>query len=187
MMGESIRMITCTCPECDEELEVGERKLGKTIECPECGAEFKVSDKRKKRAKRRRRGKGGASNLSTADLRQVALFQRAIMFCIVAYLGVVASQFAIPPESRSLLLFIAVPVVVASAAFVFLLSVKLYQAVGVVLGLLALVPLLGLIILLIVNQKATDTLRGRGYRVGFLGAPLSQFDDREDEEDEEED
>jgi hypothetical protein len=55
------------------------------------------------------------------------------------------------------------------------------------LGILTLVPLLGLIILLIVNQRATGVLQAKGYRVGLLGASLSQFDDRDDDDDEEDD
>jgi hypothetical protein len=42
-----------------------------------------------------------------------------------------------------------------------------------VLGVLALIPLVGLIVLLIVNGKATKILREHGVRVGLMGAKLS--------------
>jgi len=73
--------------------------------------------------------------------------------------------------------------VVAAAVFVFLLAVKLYEGLGVALGVLTLIPLVGLIVLLVVNQKATGTLQANGYKVGFLGAPVSQFDRPRDHED----
>jgi len=55
--------------------------------------------------------------------------------------------------------------------FVFLLATKLYgTALGVLLGILTIIPLVGLIILLIVNAKAIKILRAAGIDVGLLGA-----------------
>ena len=59
---------------------------------------------------------------------------------------------------------------------VFLLATKVYgTALGVLLGILTLVPCVGLIVLLIVNGKATSVLRQNGHRVGLLGADLSKL------------
>lgn len=58
---------------------------------------------------------------------------------------------------------------------VFLLAVKLYgTALGIVLGILSLIPLIGLLVLLGVNGKATSVLRANGVKVGLLGARLSE-------------
>lgn len=181
-------MITCVCPECEEELEVSDRKLGKMVTCPDCGEEFEAVEKRrKKKTKRRQRDDDDDDSdelrLDKSDLRQIALFQRGILFCILIYFGLVISQFIIPEDKRMILLIIAVPVVIASAVFMFMLANKLYGGVGILLAILTLVPLLGLLILLIVNGKATSVLKKKGYRVGLLGASLSQFDDDEDEDD----
>ena len=46
---------------------------------------------------------------------------------------------------------------------------------GIVCGLLALIPCIGLITLLIINSKATSILRRNGIRVGFLGANLADL------------
>lgn len=46
----------------------------------------------------------------------------------------------------------------------------LHPVVGVFLILAMFVPLLNLIILLVLNARATRTLREAGYKVGLLGA-----------------
>ena len=57
-----------------------------------------------------------------------------------------------------------------------LLAIKVYNiALGIVLGLLSVLPCIGLIVLLVVNGKATRILQSNGYRVGLLGADLSEF------------
>jgi uncharacterized membrane protein (GlpM family) len=61
--------------------------------------------------------------------------------------------------------------VVGGLIYTFILASKLYNTgMGIILGLLTLVPCLGLIILLMVNQKATTLLQENGYEVGLLGA-----------------
>lgn len=40
---------------------------------------------------------------------------------------------------------------------------------GVILGILSLVPLLGLVVLLVVNSSATKILKANGVPVGFIG------------------
>ncbi|MCX6376002.1 MAG: hypothetical protein NTU88_08240, partial [Armatimonadetes bacterium] len=65
---------------------------------------------------------------------------------------------------------------VAACVFVFMLAIQLYGAgVGILFGVLALIPLVSLIMLLIVNGKATNTLRSNGVKVGFFGARLSEI------------
>ena len=57
-----------------------------------------------------------------------------------------------------------------------MLAIAIYNtAMGIVLSILTLVPLVGLIILLIVNGKATGILRANGIKVGLLGAKTSQI------------
>ena len=46
---------------------------------------------------------------------------------------------------------------------------------GVVLGILTFVPFVSLIVLFVMNGKATGFLRDRGHHVGFLGAKLSDI------------
>jgi hypothetical protein len=56
------------------------------------------------------------------------------------------------------------------------LAIKIYSiVVGVLLGILTFVPCLGLVMLLLVNGKATNILKENGVKVGLLGADLSRI------------
>ena len=172
-------MIAFVCPDCGEEMEISERMAGKKVACAGCGERLIVPDggpepereappgprTRKQRSSRR------------ADLRAVALDQKVILFCVAAYLLAVAAQFFVPEELRTPL-FVGVLLVGATAAvFVFRLGMKLYGTAGAVaVTVLTLIPLIGLLVLLVVNQRATGMLKTAGYDVGLLGASLSDFD-----------
>jgi DNA-directed RNA polymerase subunit RPC12/RpoP len=197
-----MRMIVYSCPQCNEELEVSDRMAGRTTRCPSCGEDVTVPEaqgERRERSKPWERGKSpefreprepeehrearsgrrrSGDELSVADLRQVATYQRGVLLCILLYGGLVLAQFGLPPDLRIFLLIPAAPVGIAAAVFVFLMSMKVYKSAGIALAILTFVPCLGLLILLVVNQKATSVLQEHGYQVGFLGASLSQFDKR---------
>jgi hypothetical protein len=114
--------------------------------------------------------------LSRTDLREIAGRQRGIIMCILGYFCLIPIQFAIPEENRIYLALTLIPLGLTAAVFVFMLAVKLYgQNSGIVYGILTLVPLVGLIVLLIINQKATTTLKDNGVRVGLLGAKSSDL------------
>ncbi len=110
------------------------------------------------------------------DLKQIASYQKVILICILIYLGGVVGQFLIPVEMRMALALVVLVVMLVATVFVFLLATKLYGVVaGILLGILTLIPLIGLLVLLIVNGKATQTLKDNGISVGLLGAkgPIS--------------
>ena len=110
------------------------------------------------------------------NLRNVAKYQKGIIICILIYFVMVFSQIAIPEELRIVVALGVLAVGVTSMVFVFLLAVNVYStAVGVFLGILTLVPCIGLIVLLIINSKATGILRKNRIHVGFLGADLSKI------------
>jgi len=110
------------------------------------------------------------------DLRSVAKFQKGILVCILIYLIAVVIQFALPPELRLFLSIGVLLVGIAGTVFVFLLAIKVYSTgLGILLGILTLIPCVGLVVLLVVNQKATTVLKQNGIRVGLLGANLSQI------------
>lgn len=113
----------------------------------------------------------GGPSLSRDDLRQVAFFQKGVVGCIGVYMISVALSFAFPQEFRLLLLIPVVIVIVTGAVFVVLLALKVYPpAIGILLGLLTLIPCLGLISLVVVNGKATSILKQHGIEVGLFGA-----------------
>lgn len=118
----------------------------------------------------------GVKSGSREDLKLVAKYQKGILVCILIYLVAVFGQFAIPPEFRPLVALGVLAVALTGTVFVFLLAIKVYSTgVGILLGILTLAPCLGLIVLLMVNGKATAILRQNGIRVGLLGADLSQL------------
>lgn len=108
------------------------------------------------------------------DVRSVAVYQKGILVCILIYLVAVFLQLAVPPEVRIILALGVLCVGLVATVFVFLLATKVYSTgLGILLGLLTLVPCLGLLVLLIINAKATGILRQNGLKVGLLGANLS--------------
>jgi len=111
------------------------------------------------------------SNLGRATLRTIATHQRAINLCLLAYIALYVAVFVVPPPLKILVVLLLLGVMITGAVFVFLLSLSVYsQALGIILGFLALIPLIGLISLRVVNGKATRILRANGIKVGLLGA-----------------
>lgn len=111
------------------------------------------------------------------DLRTIAGNQKGILICILVYLIAVAAQFAIPDEMRILLGIGVIVVGVVATVFVFRLATKLYSRQnGIVLTILTVIPIVGLIVLLVINGKATNILKQHGVHVGLLGARMSDLD-----------
>lgn len=115
-------------------------------------------------------------NLDRATLRSIAVNQRGVLVCILVYILLVIVQFFLPQDIRIFLAAPALITVVMATIFVFLLSTKVYGTfAGIFFALFTMVPCLGLVMLLVINGKATSVLRLHGIQVGFLGADLSQF------------
>lgn len=113
---------------------------------------------------------------SREDLLKVAKYQKGILVCILIYILAVAGQFALPPQIRPLVGLGVLVVGLIAAVFTILLAMKTHgTGLGIILGVLCLVPILGLLILLLVNQKATTVLQLNGIKVGLLGADLSSL------------
>lgn len=111
-----------------------------------------------------------------ADLRKIAIYQKSVMFCLLAYCPLVIALTFAPPEYE---LLVAVPYLattLAAIVSVFLLSIKIHRTgLGILLGLFVLLPCLGLFVLLLINAKATEILRLNGLKVGLFGANLSDI------------
>jgi hypothetical protein len=118
----------------------------------------------------------GVNSGRREDLKRVAQFQKGILVCILIYLCAVIFQFAFPPDLRILVALLILLNGIIGTVFVFLLATKVYNTgLGIVFGLLTLVPCVGLIMLLVINGKATAVLKNNGIRVGLLGASLSDL------------
>jgi hypothetical protein len=111
-----------------------------------------------------------------ADIRVIGVRQKGIMVCILVYLIGVAAMFVVPTLVRPFVLVGLVVTSVVAVVFVFLLALRVYGTVlGAVLCILTLAPLIGLFVLLAVDQKATHLLRRAGVHVGLLGARMSDM------------
>ncbi|MHB1560138.1 MAG: hypothetical protein ACYC61_22025 [Isosphaeraceae bacterium] len=158
------------CPMCGEMIVVGAAK------CRFCGEVFDAVVK-----------KTGKKTGKKAKLRAVASHQRNLLICIVLQIVFNIAAFAVnknladtpqpSPAMGLLALFVGLGLLAAAIGglvYACLLASKFY-GVGVVilLAVLSLVPCLGLIILLMINQRATAMLQENGYEVGLLGAKMS--------------
>lgn len=118
----------------------------------------------------------GVLSGSHDDVRSVAKYQKGILICILVYLMTTIGQFAVPLEFRIVVAVAILAVGLVGAVFVFLLAMKVYGTpLGIFLGVLSLLPLIGLIVLLMVNGKATRVLKQNGIKVGLLGADISSI------------
>jgi hypothetical protein len=120
---------------------------------------------------RNRKKKPSKRSQNPDGVTAVAFYQRAVLLCILGNLIAGILRVFLPPDIGLLFWFALIPVGIASALFAILLARELLGTVaGVFLGVLTIIPGLGLIILLIINQRATRRLKDNGIRVGLLGA-----------------
>jgi hypothetical protein len=107
------------------------------------------------------------------DVLAVAKAQRAILICILVYFVALIAQFALPANLRIIVALSVLGVGIVATVFVFMLATRVYgTGLGIVFAILTFVPCVGLLMLLVINSKATNILRANGYTVGFLGAKI---------------
>jgi len=112
------------------------------------------------------------------DLPQSALYQKVILLCILVYLLAKSRPFVLPPPLRAYSL--VVPRTgpdCGERVFICLLHSESNNiGICILLGILTLIPLVGLIGLLIITAKR-QAYPLSGSPFGLLGARLSQFDE----------
>jgi predicted RNA-binding Zn-ribbon protein involved in translation (DUF1610 family) len=152
------------CPECGEMIVKGAAK------CRFCNS---ILDPQFKTLLKSGTGSRGE------DLKQIASYQRGVILCIlVQFLAYIAygALSRVNPIMAAIPSLVVLGAVIAGVVFAVLLAVRVYSTgAGIAMGILAIVPCLGLIMLLIINQAATKKLTENGIKVGFLGANMSQF------------
>jgi hypothetical protein len=116
----------------------------------------------------------GVNSGNIEGLRNVARYQKGVLMCILIQILGVIVQLLLPPSLAMFSGIALIAIGIAATVFVFLLATNVYTTpLGIVLGILTLIPCIGLIVLLIVNSKATTVLRQNGIKVGLLGANLA--------------
>lgn len=109
--------------------------------------------------------------MSVADepqTEQVASAQKLIIYAILAYFAAAVVRVLLGPVG--LLVGVAALLMGLVGAYRLCTGLGYPMAIRVLLMLLMCVPLVSLIVLLVLNGKATRRLRDAGYRVGLLGA-----------------
>lgn len=107
------------------------------------------------------------------SVRRVARYQRYVIFALLA--NILANIIAFATLSGDAAIRVAVTVLALGAMVfamiaIFLLAKELINTgVAVLCAILMIAPCISLIVLLVVNQKATSYLQRNGIRVGFFG------------------
>lgn len=108
---------------------------------------------------------------SPENLTRIARGQRRVLIGILLYVGLAAGQFLLGDAGGVVLLSGIAAAMLFVLYSVFTLASELFgRGKGVLLTLVALIPFVGLLVLLVVNAYATQLLNAYGYRVGLLGA-----------------
>ena len=120
-------------------------------------------------------------------LRRIASNQRGVLVCILlmillAIVGALdrynGSETSIFGEALEMIpIYVYYLVNIVGFIFLVLMAANAYNSVvaAIVLGILCLIPCIGILVLLGVNQQSTRLLRANGYKVGFWGAKMDQF------------
>ena len=125
----------------------------------------------------------GVKSERREDLIAVAVAQKSLLTCIVLYILCICAQLMLSQyreaANYSIITTIAALVVVlVGLVSVLLIAVRVYN-IGcggyLLLGIGTLMPCLGLLVLLMINSKATRILQENGHHVGLLGVDLSEF------------
>ncbi len=110
------------------------------------------------------------------ELKTVAAAQKSIIVCILLYFCLLAATPFVPALYQFYVFMSILALGLVSTVSVFVMAMKVYTiGQGLLVGILTMVPCLGLILLFLVNRKATKILRENGHDVGFFGADLSKF------------
>jgi hypothetical protein len=112
-------------------------------------------------------------------LRRVAQYQQWMILSLLMMIVTNVANYVLAGSNQMIsLLMLAVWLGVVAFAVVstWLLCRELIGIVGTVISVVLLfLPLIGLITLLVINQKASDFLKKNGVKVGFLGTSPSKI------------
>ena len=171
--------ITFTCPNCEKQYQVKDEFGGRTVVCKKCKTKIAIEANGKSSIKSSETSNIASRRKKHDDqekIKRVAMYQKGVLVCLLLQLMAIAGALAGPMAIQALLGYGLIVLFFAGAVFVLLLAMICYgTSTGVVAGIVALIPCIGVIVLLIVNNSATKLLKKEGIRVGLLGADLSQI------------
>jgi hypothetical protein len=128
---------------------------------------------------------------TAADLRAIAGYQKVLILCLVGHLFIwlgYCGAMALGLDDRRgsepfirIALVLTLLVGLVAAVFVLLIGVQTRRAaLGVILGILTIIPCLGLVMILVASMMATTVLQANGVWVGLLGAKAADLADLTD-------
>ena len=107
-------------------------------------------------------------------VRRVAQYQRwvifALLFNILMNVISLLANFGVIPVPQVVIGLLAIGGALFAMFAIFLLGKELSGVgLGIICALLMIIPCISLLVLLIINQRATSFLQRNGVKVGFLG------------------
>lgn len=155
------------CPYCGQHIEASTDNIGSRGTCPTCSQPFTVPEPPTSSSSSPPPAMAAVptipSDFSDTEIANIAKWQKAIIWLVIASF----IAFFIPQA------FWITGII--SLVFIYLLARALRSNVAWLYAVLGLIPLVGLIVLLVINNKATQTLKRRGIRVGLMGAKRSDI------------
>ena len=124
-----------------------------------------------------KKGHGSPPINTSAESKKEKIFylaknQKYLIWALLAQLLGGVLLIVIPPIGSLLLL----ANVVAQVLFVFKIAITAFPGVpGVALGFLSLIPILGLLVIVFINGRATSLLEEAGVKVAFFGVPKEEI------------
>lgn len=122
-------------------------------------------------------------NYSTGQILKIARNQKGIIWCVLANLLLIlvvvfapVTQVYIPLEILRIFPLLVIPF---QLFFVYRLASSLEMAIIPLwwcIGMLIPMPLLSVLLLLILNEKATKAIKERGFKVGLMGANIKEIE-----------
>ena len=121
-----------------------------------------------------------SSSTQHTKLLEVAKYQRWVLTALLAniviiafFAGVFVGAISVPSGVVWAVRIVSLLVAVFMSVAAYLLSKQFYHVVfAVICALLMWIPFVSLLVLVIINSKATKYLQQHGVKVGFLGARI---------------
>ena len=107
----------------------------------------------------------------SVDVLTVAKAQKGILWCVIAAIVIYFLGFAVAQAFNILTL----PLAVVEIYFAYKLLVALKSRYWVLWLIGMMIPILSIILLLVLNDRATKSIRAQGYKVGLMGAHLEEI------------
>jgi hypothetical protein len=114
--------------------------------------------------------------LNSSQLNNVKTGQKFVIYAILLNLVTLFFQFLSRQEGMQPVLLLAIPIALGALGLSLFGMYRLTAGLGYELGwrilfcVFMVIPCVGLIVLLVMNSKATNILRAHGFKVGLLGA-----------------